>query len=113
MLRDYIHVLDVCRALNIVMEKGELDTIYNIGNSEPIKFIDMLDYAKKITNSKSNFNTIPQPEFHKTVQVLSMWMKAEKLKALGYEPLIDKEQMIEDMVRLICFYINRIIVKNS
>ena len=99
MLRDYIHVSDVCRALNIVMEKGELNTVYNIGNNEPVRFIDMLDYAKKITDSKSKFNTISQPEFHKTVQVLSMWMKAEKLKALGYEPLIDKEQMIEDMVR--------------
>ena len=81
------------------MEKGELNTVYNIGNNEPVRFIDMLDYAKKITDSKSKFNTISQPEFHKTVQVLSMWMKAEKFKALGYEPLIDKEQMIEDMVR--------------
>jgi nucleoside-diphosphate-sugar epimerase len=99
MLRDYIHVTDICRALDIVLNKGELDTIYNIGNNEPIKFIEMLEYAKKITHSKSKFNTIPQPEFHKTVQVLSMWMKAEKLKALGYEPLYNKERMIEDMVR--------------
>jgi nucleoside-diphosphate-sugar epimerase len=99
MFRDYIHVLDVCKALNIVMKKGELNTIYNIGNNEPIKFIDMLNHAKKITNSKSNFNNISQPEFHKTVQVLSMWMKAEKLKALGYEPSFNKELIIEDMVR--------------
>jgi nucleoside-diphosphate-sugar epimerase len=99
MLRDYIHVMDVCRALDIVLKKGDVNTIYNIGNSEPIKFLDMLDYAKKVALSKSNFNMIPQPEFHKTVQVLSMWMKAEKLKSLGYEPLYSKERMIEDMVR--------------
>jgi len=97
--RDYIHVKDVCRAVKLILEKGELNTIYNVGNNKPTKLIDMLAMAKELTNSKSVFNHIPQPKFHKLVQVLSMWMKAEKLKKLGYVPEYDEKQMVEDMLR--------------
>jgi nucleoside-diphosphate-sugar epimerase len=82
--RDYIHVTDVCKAINLIMEKGDVNAIYNIGNGEAILFRDAIDYVLDKTKSTSNVNSIPQAEFHRQVQVKSMSMSNQKLKDLGY-----------------------------
>lgn len=97
--RDYIHVSDAVSAINLVIEKGELNTIYNIGNGEPLLFKDMIGYAKEIIGGEGKLNPIEIPHFHRTVQVRSMWMNNDKLKSLGYEPKYDMKAIIEDMVK--------------
>lgn len=97
--RDYIHVADVADAIRIVMNRGEVNEIYNIGNGTPLLLKDMVNYAHVKLNSRGKINFIKQPEFHKTVQVLSMWMKTDKLKSLGYAPTYNMHQMIEDMIK--------------
>lgn len=97
--RDYIHVSDVAHAIRTVIEKGELNTIYNVGNGNPLLLKDMINMAHHKLNSRGKINFIKQPEFHKTVQVLSMWMKNDKLKMLDYAPEYDMEKIIEDMIR--------------
>jgi nucleoside-diphosphate-sugar epimerase len=98
MYRDYVHVQDVARALRLVMDKGSTYEIYNIGNGKPIKFKTIIDYAHKILASSSNMHNIDPPDFHKIVQVHSMFMNTEKLKQLGYKPKYNMEQIVEDMI---------------
>ena len=98
MYRDYVHVSDVARAIKLVMDKGDINTVYNIGNGKPIKFRKIIDYAHKVTNSTSVMHNIEPPEFHKIVQVHSMFMNTEKLRALGYEPRYSMEQIVQDMI---------------
>ena len=43
--RDYIHVEDVADAINLILEKGEFNTIYNVGNGIPLLFKNMIEYA--------------------------------------------------------------------
>ena len=81
------------------MEKGEVNTIYNVGNGKPLLFKDMIEYAKELIGGEGKLNPIEIPQFHKTVQVRSMWMLSDKLKSLGYEPQYNMEAIIEDMVR--------------
>ena len=97
--RDYIHVNDAARAIKLIMEKGEVNTIYNVGNGKPLLFKDMIEYAKELIGGEGKLNPIEIPQFHKTVQVRSMWMLSDKLKSLGYEPKYDLEAIIEDMVK--------------
>jgi dTDP-L-rhamnose 4-epimerase len=97
--RDYIHVNDVARAIEYILEKGELNTIFNVGNGMPLLFKDMIGYAKELIGGEGKLNTIEIPQFHKTVQVRSMWMKNDKLAALGYTPSYDMKAIIEDMVK--------------
>lgn len=97
--RDYIHVTDVADAIRIVMNNGEINEIYNIGNGTPLLLKDMINYAHAKLNSRGKINFIKQPEFHKTVQVLSMWMKTDKLKSLRYTPTYNMQQMVEDMIK--------------
>jgi nucleoside-diphosphate-sugar epimerase len=84
LIRDFIHVEDCVRAINLVVEKGELNTIYNIGNGIPIKLNQIISDVKWLTNSKSELYFIQTPEFHKLVQVKSMYIDNTKLKSLGY-----------------------------
>ena len=85
--RDYIHVNDLCYAVKMVLDKGFTNDIYNIGNGKPILFKDIIDYAIKKTNSSVTVNHIEQSDFHKLVQVKSMYMNTTKLRSLGYSPI--------------------------
>ena len=96
--RDYIHVSDAARAIKTIMDKGEVNTIYNVGNGKPLLFKDMIEYAKELIGGEGKLNPIEIPQFHRTVQVRSMWMLSDKLKSLGYEPKYTMEQIIDDMI---------------
>ena len=93
-----MHVIDVARAIKLVIDQGDVNSIYNIGNGKPIKFKTIIDYAHKTINSSSKLINIEPPDFHKIVQVHSMFMNTEKLKKLGYKPLYSMERIVEDMI---------------
>lgn len=97
--RDYIHVSDVARAIKLIMETGEINTTYNVGNGQPLLFKDMIEYAKELIGGEGKLVPIEIPQFHRTVQVRSMWMLSDKLKSLGYAPNYDMKAIIEDMVK--------------
>ena len=97
--RDYIHVSDVARAIKLIMETGEVNTTYNVGNGQPLLFKDMIEYAKELIGGEGKLVPIEIPQFHRTVQVRSMWMLSDKLKSLGYAPNYDMKAIIEDMVK--------------
>lgn len=82
--RDFIHVEDVVNAMQLVIEKGELNEIYNISSGKKYSFLKLMQHAKKSFNSSSKFITIDQPEFHKIVQVKNMWLENVKLNNLGF-----------------------------
>ena len=97
--RDYIHVSDVARAIKLIMETGEVNTTYNVGNGQPLLFKDMIEYAKELIGKEGKLVPIEIPQFHRTVQVRSMWMLSDKLKSLGYTPNYNMKAIIEDMVK--------------
>lgn len=96
--RDIIGVDDCIHAINLVMEKGELNTIYNIGNGIPVELRDIIMMAKDMLNSTSEITSMETPIFHQTVQVRSMYMDNSKLRTLGYQPEQDLESVIRGLV---------------
>lgn len=99
MYRDYIHVNDAVDAIDLILDKGEINSIYNVGNGIPLLMKDLIEYAKQLIGGTGRINYIDVPQFHKIVQVHSQWMKNDKLKSLGYEPKYDMKSIIEDMIR--------------
>ena len=85
-IRDFMHVEDVCRAIHLVIEKNPLNDIINIGSGIPHKFIDLMTYVRKKSNSISNINFIDPPPFHTTVQVKNMYLDVAKLKNHKFKP---------------------------
>lgn len=98
MYRDYIHVADVVAAIKLVLDAGQLNTVYNIGNGIPVLFADIIHYAHRIIGSKSEIVEIEPPDFHKLVQVKSMYMDNTKLNNLGYRPKYTINQCIDDLI---------------
>lgn len=96
--RDYIHVSDLCNAVKLVMEKGAVNEIYNIGNGKPIWFKDVIDYAVKKTNSTVKINNVEQAPFHKLVQVKSMYMDNNKLRSLGFIPMFSINTIVDQIL---------------
>ena len=97
--RDYIDVRDCARAMDLVINNGELNSIYNIGNGKGINFRDIIRYARDAMESGSEIRTIEQKEFHKKVQSSrSFFMDNTKLMALGYRPEYFIQQTIDDII---------------
>lgn len=84
--RDYIHVDDCSRAIELILTRGDINTIYNVGNGRTWDFITILTYLKIMLDSDSKFNFVKAKDFHKTVQILSFYMNTNKIRALGYAP---------------------------
>lgn len=95
-IRDYIHVVDLCNAVNLVLTKGDLNTVYNIGNGIPIKFIDIINHAIEL-GSKSLITMVDPANFHKIVQVKSMYMDTTKLKTLDYSPKYSIKDIVQEL----------------
>ena len=97
--RDYIDVRDCARAIDLVVNNGELNSIYNIGNGKGIIFRDVVRYARDAMDSASEIRTIEQKEFHKKVQSSrSFFMDNSKLQSLGYKPEFTIQQTIDDII---------------
>jgi|TARA_B100000035_G_C21014378_1_gene561070 nucleoside-diphosphate-sugar epimerase len=95
--RDVMHVEDVCRAIKLVMDDGELNQIYNIGSGIPTSIGQIIQLAHKHLESKSKIIDINPPNFHSNVQTKNFWMNTDKLKSLGFEQKINLESIVKDL----------------
>lgn len=92
--RDYIDVRDCVRAINLVLEDGNHNSIYNISNGKAIKFKDVIEYAIETSNSSSKIVDFDDTKFHEQVQVKSMYLSNHKLSKLGYLPKYSIEKTL-------------------
>jgi len=99
--RDLMHVSDVCRAINLVLEKGKINEIYNIGSGHSVSIKNIMNMAHSYLSSKSNMEKIPTPEFHKIVQCKNFYMNNSKLMNLGFKQEISIERGIEQMCEIL------------
>ncbi len=96
-IRDIMHVDDVCRAIDLICNKGNLNEIYNIGSGQPTTVSAIIETAKRYLGSTSNIKSKEAPEFHKIVQAKDFWMDTTKLKRLGFTQEISNEQIIREL----------------
>lgn len=96
--RDYIHVNDLCDAINLVITKGETNHIYNIGTGKPTLFKDAIDYIVEKSKSTSQITYIEQPDFHKIVQNKSFYMNCDRLKNLGFSPKYTIYDIVDELL---------------
>ena len=96
--RNYLHIDDCCRAIKLVLDKGNLNETYEIGDIKSYRLIDMINYCGHKLNSKSNLKVIDTPTFHQIVQMKDFHMNTDKLVALGFKP----EYNIWESLDLLC-----------
>ena len=95
--RDIMHVDDVCRAIKLVMDKGQVNEIYNIGSGKPTTVSEMMHLAKQYSRSRGKLISIDPPEFHNNVQTQNFYLDTTKLKSLGFEQHLTNEFIVNDL----------------
>ena len=90
--RNYIHVDDVCHAINIILQKGEYNTIYNVGNGYSKTLKEMIRYVLYKTNSTSKVYSVD-------AKVESFFIDTTKIQSLGYNPKFDMTQILDDLIQ--------------
>ena len=98
--RDYMHVKDVCDAINLIIEKGNLNEVYNISSGKKYYLKDIISSCSKILKSSSEIRSIPTPDFHKIVQVKNMYLDNKKLLSLGFKQKITIEEGIKELCKM-------------
>ena len=97
--RDILHVEDAVDGIKFVMDKGKKAEIYNLGSgSKPILFKDIINYLHHELNSSSKIGFMEPTEFHKIVQVESMYLDTSKLTGLGFSPSKTVFQAIHELI---------------
>lgn len=95
--RNYLHVEDVCRAIKLVIDSNSSEEIYNIGDKQSTKLIDIITYCKNRLKSTSKLNFIDAPKFHNQVQSKDFHMDTKKLENLGFKPKYKLEETLNDL----------------
>lgn len=82
--RDYMFVSDVCAAINLIVETGELDSIYNVGSGIPTKFIDIVKSCHALIGSSSNILFEDTPKKYLRYKINNCHLNVDKLNNLGF-----------------------------
>lgn len=97
-IRDYLHVDDICRAIRLCMRAAPLDEITNVGSGEPARLGDLIEYCRKKLGSTSVVASIDPPKVQGTVQAQDIYLDVTRLKNLGFVPEIDIHRGLDDVM---------------
>lgn len=92
--RDYMYIDDVCRAINLIIEQGPVNEIFNVGTGVSTRFIDIIDAAKTHLNSDSEYVFVECPEKYKSFQLTSCQLDITKLTNLNFKCKLNINEII-------------------
>ncbi len=94
-VRDWLHVLDHCRALDTVIECGVDGEVYNIGGGNEVKNVDLTHRILALTGQPASL-IVPVPDRPGHDRRYSL--DTSKLRALGWEPQVAFADGLRDTV---------------
>jgi dTDP-glucose 4,6-dehydratase len=95
-VRDWLFVEDNCRAIDIVIRKGEAGEAYNIGANDERRNVDVAKrIVKLLGKSRDLIKLVPDRLGHDRRYAVN----CRKIKALGWKPEVEFEAGLERTVR--------------
>ena len=95
-MRDYQYVLDHCEAIDLVLHKGEIGGIYNIGTGTEMRNVDMTHLILRLLDKPES---LIQPVRDRPGHDRRYALDVTKIRVLGWEPAHTCEEAIEKTVR--------------
>ena len=95
--REWLHVLDHCRAIELVLERGRIGETYNVGSGVERSIVEIADAVLALAGKPESLKTIvPDRPGHDRRYLLD----SSKLRGeLGWEPAIGFDEGLEATVR--------------
>jgi nucleoside-diphosphate-sugar epimerase len=109
-LRDYLGVEDVCRAIKVCIDKSPPNQIINIGSGKPYRFLDLINKAIDYSKSSSKIIEIKPSTFHDIVQVRHSYLDTTKLASYGF---VQKDSIDDLISRLVNYYQKEKLMKEN
>jgi dTDP-glucose 4,6-dehydratase len=96
-VREWIHVEDHCRGIEVALRRGEVGHIYNVGDSNERTNLQVSQIIlNELGKDDSWLKRIPDPRRKAHDQRYSM--QATKLRELGWRPAVDFERGLRETV---------------
>jgi len=95
-IRDFIHINDVVLAIVTIIKKGTIGEIYNIGNDNPIKIVDLANLIiDKVGSGTISF--VKDRPFNDN----RYYVNTDKLESLGWNTTMDFDKGIDEVIEWI------------
>lgn len=94
-IRDWIHVVDHCRAIDCILQKGKVGEVYNIGAGEEVPNIKLVKRILDVLGKPYELIThVPDRLGHD----LRYAINSSKLETLGWKPECTMEETLQGIV---------------
>jgi dTDP-glucose 4,6-dehydratase len=91
--RDWLHVLDHCRALDVLLEAGTSGEVYNVGGGNHVKNVDL---TRKILGLLGKSEDLIRPVPDRVGHDRRYSLDTTKLESLGWTPQVPFDQGLAD-----------------
>ncbi len=93
--RDWLHVADHCRALDVVIERGISGEVYNIGGGNQVRNADL---TRRILRLLDKPETLIRPVQDRPGHDRRYSLDTTKLRGLGWSPQVEFERGLADAI---------------
>ena len=94
-VRDWLHVLDHCRAIDLLIDRGTDGEVYNIGGGNDVMNIDL---THRILDALDKPRTLIKPVTDRPGHDRRYCLDTTKLRGLGWVPQVEFEAGLGDAV---------------
>lgn len=95
-VRDWLHVLDHCRALDLLIHHGQSGEVYNIGGGNEVKNVDLTcELVRLLGKDDSLIRRVEDRKGHDRRYSVS----TAKLRSMGWQPRVPFEHGLQETVR--------------
>ncbi len=98
-IRNFVHVLDIASAVEMVMEKGEIGKIYNIGSENEYSILEIANIILKIIKPKEKLEDWIEFSTDRPFNDSRYIIDYDELKKLGWKEQINFNEAIIDAVK--------------
>jgi len=95
-MRDYAHVYDHCTGIEVVLERGVLGEVYNVGTGREMTNLEMVEIILDTLGKPRNLirHVADRPGHDRRYS-----MNVDKLGGLGWKPLYDPHEAVAEAAR--------------
>jgi dTDP-glucose 4,6-dehydratase len=95
-IRDWLHVSDHCRGLDVVIDRGTHGEVYNIGGGNEVRNIDLTHTLLRLADRPESLITKVEDRLGHDLRYS---LDTQKLRGLGWRPEVSFEGGLQDTVK--------------